>query len=245
MGNSDSGKKSSENLHENHRARLREKFMADAESLSEHEVLELLLFYALPRVNTNDTAHRLINEFGSISEVLSAPTDLLESVKGIGENAAVFLSTIGLLIKKYYSPLVSDREEKFSFGTYKKPLIDLFATFDKEVFIMIFLDENHKVKAKKTITGHHKDKVELDMRDITEAVVSYKPSYVIIAHNHLSGNPHPSEADDNATSKINMICSLNGAELVDHLIFSDDKTYSYRFESRLDLIKERTKSVLS
>lgn len=245
MEKSDSKKRIIENLHKDHRKRLRDKFIADADSLTEHEVLELLLFYALPRVNTNNIAHRLINEFGSVAEVIAAPPKLLESVEGVGKNAAVFLSTIGLLMKKYYSPLTREPEEMFSFAAYKKPLTDLFATFDKEVFIMIFLDENHKVKARKTITGHQKDKVKLDMRDITEAIVSYKPTYVIIAHNHLSGDPHPSEADDNATSKINMICSLNGAELVDHLIFSDDKTYSYRFESRLDLIKERAKTVLS
>ena len=87
------------NLHSGHRERLRDKFKNGKESFKEHELLELLLSYSIPRKDTNALAHSLINEFGSLKNVLNADAELLSSVKGVGDNSACFLSLVGYLTK--------------------------------------------------------------------------------------------------------------------------------------------------
>ncbi len=82
-------------MHEGHRARMRDKYLKSGiSSLSEHEIAELLLFYSMPRVNTNEAAHRLIDTFGSLSNALDADAKDLINVKGIGEQTAVFLKLV-------------------------------------------------------------------------------------------------------------------------------------------------------
>lgn len=85
------------NVHENHRCRLRERFVKSPESLSKHELLELALFSALPRVNVNPVAHRIINKFGTLGAALHAPVSELESIDGVGPAAAAFISVMGAL----------------------------------------------------------------------------------------------------------------------------------------------------
>ena len=88
-------------LHEGHRQRLRERFLRDPESLAEHELLELALFYAIPRRDTNDIAHSLIEQFGSLSGVLEADIELLKTVSGIHNGAAAFLRVLGEASRRY------------------------------------------------------------------------------------------------------------------------------------------------
>ena len=82
------------NVHENHRGRLRERFVKSPESLSKHELLELALFSALPRVNVNPVAHRIINKFGTLGAALHAPVSELEAIDGVGPAAAAFLNAL-------------------------------------------------------------------------------------------------------------------------------------------------------
>lgn len=85
-------------IHEDHRSRMRQRFHDSPDSLAKHELVELLLFYAIPRRNVNDEAHRLIDKYGSVSQILHADIDSLSDVEGIGNGAATFLSLIGKII---------------------------------------------------------------------------------------------------------------------------------------------------
>ena len=87
-------------MHEGHRKRLIQKLLDKKEVLSDHELLEILLFFAIPRKNVNEEAHRLIDDFGSLKNVLNVDADTLESVEGIGEKSAVFLSLIGEIYRR-------------------------------------------------------------------------------------------------------------------------------------------------
>ena len=97
---------------EGHRERVKRRFLTeDLESFEAHNALEFLLFYGLPRIDTNGIAHRLIDRFGSFSEVLEAPLDELASVDGVGDNAAIFLKLIHSTVK-YYEDDVAEHDEK-------------------------------------------------------------------------------------------------------------------------------------
>lgn len=93
---------SSRNLHENHRARVRKRFEHEGlKTFADHNVLELLLFYSIPQKDTNDIAHRLLDEFGSLSAVFDAPKDVLMNVVGVGENTATLIKLMPELFSRY------------------------------------------------------------------------------------------------------------------------------------------------
>lgn len=97
-------------LHDGHRQRMRQQFLSHGpQSMADHELLELALFYAIPRRDTNETAHRLLEQFGSLDRVLTAPEQELEQVEGVGQNAAVLLRLIGAMGDRARQP---GREEK-------------------------------------------------------------------------------------------------------------------------------------
>ena len=206
-------------------------------------MLELILFNAMPRKNTNDIAHRLIDEFGSTYAVLNATTEQLMRVKGVGKTISCFLVTLGVVLQKCKS-----EEDKFpaifSFNDVRQPLIDAFKKYDEEVFMAFFLDKRNKIFERKTIYGKSKVKVDIDLTDLSKQVLLAKPTAMVIAHNHLNGSCRPSDDDDKATEKIAMILSLAGVPLLDHLIVSGENVYSYYYDKRLEKIREIVQSKL-
>lgn len=230
--------KTKENLHENHRQRLKDRFNANPESLNKHEILELMLFYAIPRKNVNPLAHRLLDKFGSLSAVLSASPDELCSVEGVGEATASFLSVLGKILNIVEEEeLVSDIK-LYNLETVKKYLFKFFAGFDKEVFFAFFLSKTDKIIAKVSYTSDRVDEINFLLSELTKSFATIKPHAVVIAHNHPSGNPTPSKKDDSATEKMYLMFSLSGVKLYDHVIVAENKIYSYSSDGRLAKIAE-------
>lgn len=223
-------------MHEHHRDRLRDKVFVNVNSLNEYEMLELILFNAMPRKNTNDIAHRLIDEFGSTYAVLNASVEELMRIEGVGKTISSYLVTLGVVLKK-----CQDEESKFptvfSFNDIRQPLIDAFRSYTEEVFMAFFLTKRNKIFARKTIYGNSQVKVDIDLTDLSKQVLLAKPAAVVIAHNHLNDCCYPSEDDDKATEKICMVLSLAGVPLLDHIIVSGENTYSYYYDKRLDKIR--------
>lgn len=222
-------------MHEMHRERMRKKLNDSGESLENHELLELLLYYALPRVNTNDVAHELIATFGSIGGVFEADTQMLVQVKGVGEKTAVFLKTIGLIMKRCGKSV--ELPKIFSFEQIREPIKKMFSHLKDEVFVAFFLDLKQRIIGKKIICDHSPYKVSIDLTEFSKQVISLKPTFVVIAHNHLSGNSEPTESDDKATEKLCMLLKLHNVNLVDHLVVTSDDVYSYYYNDRIDEIK--------
>ena len=226
----------SDNIHENHRQRLRTRFLQSPQSLNKHELLELLLFYPIPRKNVNPEAHKLIDKFGSVSGVLNASAEDLTSVEGIGENTATFLTLIGKLIQ-----VTSEEEQEeytlFNFNTAKSYLTKFFAGYDREVFYAFFLSKTDKVIAKVAYTSEKINEINFLLSEFSRSFASIKPHAMIIAHNHPSGNATPSKKDDESTSKIYLLLSLSGIKLYDHVIVAGKSVYSYSKDGRLDVIK--------
>ncbi len=230
-------------MHEHHRDRLRSKAIKDVKTLSTYEQLELLLFSVVPRKNTNEIAHRLIDEFGSVQRVLQASPDMLENIEGVGPKTAAFLVTLG----QVYNEFVKDEIEFpkfFNFAEIRKPLIKLFEPYSEEVFVTFFLDSRQKIISKKTVFGNSAKSVEVDLNDFSKQVVLNKAKFVVIAHNHLGASPEPSVQDDNTTEKICVILSLMGVPLIDHIIVAGEKVYSYYYDNRLEDIKNKARKTL-
>ncbi len=223
--------------HDGHRDRLREKI--DKGGLQDHEYLELVLCTAMPRRNTNDIAHRLLSEFGSVPGVFSADYAQLVKIKGVGNGMAGFIASLGKLINKHYSKEVAlyrGRFETERFISYLKTNYD-----DKpyEVMDAYFLDEQKFVIASKSFSRGVADRVEFDPEIFTQLLLEFKPAGVVLVHNHPNGSFLPSDADDKTTEKCQIACSYHNVMLCDHFIASKEGVYSYFKANRLvEIIKK-------
>lgn len=226
-------------MHEKHRERLREKAITNIDALQDHELLELILFSAKPRVNTNDTAHLLLQNFGSLSGVFSAPASALEEIDGVGKITASFLVTLGAVIKKCSEKLDKTPIKIFSLETLRESLISTFKEYDSEVLIVYYLNKNQQIIGKNFIGDHLTDTVNVDMQDFCSRIVYNKPSFVVLAHNHLSGNPRPSKNDLSTTEKLCYLLAINNVKLLDHIIVAGSKVFSFFHEGLLDDISKR------
>ena len=227
-----------ENLHSGHRDRMTEKFMMNPSYMHEHEILEMLLYYAIPRVDTNPIAHRLLRMFGSLNGVFKATPEKLSAVEGVGDKTACFISLIGEISKRtcVHEDALSNIDT-FAFHKNKDDLIAYFKNFKEERFIILMFNDKLKLLSHAQFSDDNVSSVSADIPEIAFAFAIHKPKYAIIAHNHPSGNAMPSTADDFATAKLNAICSLHGVSLVDHIICTKNDAYSYHYDNKLDKIK--------
>ena len=222
-------------MHEHHRDRLRDKAVKDVSLLTDVELLEIILFGCIPRRNTNELAHKLIHEFGSIASVFSANPEHLATIDGIGPTTAAHIAALNRILC-----CIEERNDLFpkffSFNEICAPLVEFFKGYKEEVFLAFFLDKKQKILARKIVLGHETYSVEIDLNDFAKQIVMMKPAFVAIAHNHLFGGTTPSEFDDVATQKIAVVAELNGAVLLDHLVVCQDKVYSYYYDHRFELL---------
>ena len=220
-------------IHKEHRKRLRERFDKDPGGFTKHELLELLLFYAIPRRNVNPVAHKLLAKYGSVKNVLRADGKDLAEVDGIGESAATYLNLIGKLLD-VVADEKQDETKIYRFDDIKIYLLNLFKAATAEQFCAIYLSKNERILFKEVYTDNDKNGVSVDMIPFSRSFSNVKPYAVVIAHNHPSGNPAPSVRDDTATEKLAMLFSL--VRLYDHLIVGATDVFSYRMDGRLDKI---------
>ncbi len=226
-------------IHAGHRERAIEGFLKNTGGLNDHQVLEILLFFAIPRIDTNPLAHKLIKMFGDLKGVFSATHTQLMSVDGVGKKTASFILAIAEVFKR----IEYKKEKQISFSNPQETKDYLFGIFDglsHEKFMMILLDSKFKLLAKVEFTDRQRDKVSAEIPEVVSAINIYKPTYAIMAHNHTSGNAKPSNEDNFATKKINLICELNGVNLIDHIIISANNAFSYKGENLIDNIKRQS-----
>lgn len=225
-------------MHEGHRERMYDKFLKDKSLLSEHELLELLLFYSIAQKNVNPLAHELIDRFGSLQNVLSADKNALMSVNGVGLKTATFLKFIEYLA--YELPLKQNVQFKsLSLDSCKNVLTDYFKPCVKEYFLILYLNKSNKVIAQQTLSSNEYDNVTIDLRELSNSIATNKPFAALCAHNHLSGTPLPSRNDDITTQKLALLFNLQGVSFYDHIIVSGDSCFSYHYDGDLDKMKEK------
>lgn len=222
-------------LHTGHRKRLRERFLKEGlDSFEDHQVLELLLFQAVPRLDTNPIAHKLMKRFGSLSAVLEADPKDVASVEGVGENAAAFLSMLPHVTRRYFHDRVKhSRKPLNSSESAAEYLVPLMAGRSEEVFYVICLDSQLRVLYPALISkGTVKDAL-VHPRHVAEAAVRHKAASVILAHNHPAGSAKPSSHDHKLTRSLVQALGGINVQVVDHVIVAGELTYSFSREGTL------------
>lgn len=219
-------------LHAGHRDRLRARFLKEGlDHFEDHQVLELLLFHAVPRKDTNPIAHKLIDRFGSLYAVLEADAKDLTSVGGIGTNVAAFLTLIPQVTRRYSLDRVThSRKPLSSPEAAAEYLLPLMAGRAEEVFYVICLNSALHVLYPALISeGTVKDAV-VHSRHVIEAAVRHRASSVILSHNHPGGNTKPSTQDHKITRKLVQALGHIDIQVADHIIVAGDKTFSFSHE---------------
>lgn len=229
-----------DNIHSGHRERMTEKLLNNANTFCDHELLEVLLFNFLPRVDTNATAHRLLNTFGTLQNLFSATPEEILSIKGIGKKTAEKIVLLGKIIEKVYSKKETLPNKPFDMlSNFKDDIIKMFEDARAEKIIIILLDKKNYPFVKLEYRGGNYSSVSANVEDVIHAFAINKPHSVILCHNHPSGNPTPSIEDDFTTAKFYMLCSVSGIVLVDHLIVGkNNEVYSYFLNGKLHTLKE-------
>ncbi len=225
-----------ENLHSSHRERMRQRLLEHgAEAMHDHEILEMLLYYAIPRGDTNPIAHRLINDFGSLTGVLEAAPEDLMKVEGVGERSASLIKLIAPVCKRYLKdrsehnrPMVKERE----YG----PFMSRFFVGEKDEAVYVAaLDNKRCVLATRCVGRGSVNATAVSARKIVEFAVQTNAAAIILAHNHPNGSALPSRADVKTTSHVRTVLEFLGIELVDHVIVSGEDYLSLRANGQLNL----------
>ncbi|OUO39671.1 JAB domain-containing protein [Flavonifractor sp. An306] len=214
--------------HDGHRQRMKTEFLARPDSFPDHKVLELLLFYANPRSDTNPLAHELIEHFGSLAGVLDATPEELQKVKGVGEHAAVLFKVVKELAGRYLTIRTQVDDIAQSSKDYYTLLRPYFFGARNEMLCLLCLDGKHKVLGVRRLGEGNVNAVTVTTRLIAEAALSLNAAGVVLAHNHVSGLAFPSPEDLATTQSLASILSTMSITLVDHLIFVDDDMVSLR-----------------
>lgn len=217
------------NVHDGHRARMKQKFLTNGlESFTDIEAIELLLFFAIPRRDTNELAHVLLQRFHSFRGVLEAPAALLQETPGIGESAAVLISLVTALNRRYLSTARKLGEpllDSTAAGAYLKPL---YAYCREERVILLCLDSASRLLCCRTLNEGTARSVDFTVRDVVDVALRENAVRVILSHNHVSGTALPSGADNGVTAQLYQALRLVGVELADHIIVCDDDFVSMR-----------------
>lgn len=214
----------SESLHKNHRKRLRKELIEQSfdDNISDHKVMEALLFYGVPQKDTNNMAHELINKFGSIHGILEAnPNDLFQ-VKGMTERAVTLIKLILPLSRRYHI-------DKYK-GRYKFNSVDEIGDYIKkkhygyreEVFMVTtFTGEGAKISTD-IINKGDMTSVAMSIKSIVQCVLKHNAPYAVISHNHVGGTALPSREDLEMTRTLNHTLHQMNVRLLDHIIVAAD-----------------------
>ena len=218
-----------------HRERVRKKFLENGfNGLEDYEVLELLLFYVIPRKDTKAIAKELIKKFKTLANVLKADTLELKTVNGLGDVAITFLKMMGALPEKIYKDelknqkLIKDDKNKI---TDKEVLLSFLRNKigyeDVEKFYVIYLSSSNEVIAFEESSSGTLDRSSIYPREIYKRVIMENAKSIIIAHNHPSGNTCPSKCDIDITNEIAKGLKNFGALLLEHIIITRDSYFSF------------------
>lgn len=214
---------SQKQTHTGHRARVKKRFRAEGlDHFDEIHVLELLLFYCVPRSDTNPLAHRLLDHFGSLSQVLDAPVEELEKVEGVGENISTFLSLITAAGRYYSVNHVAQNKIVSSVDECGDYLMPYFYGRRNETVFLLCLDAKCKVICCREVGEGSVNSANIPIRRIVEMALGANATTVVLAHNHPSGVAVPSSDDIHTTHRVAKALSAVDITLFDHIIVADN-----------------------
>ncbi len=212
-----------------HRERLRTRFRdAGTEALTDYEMLELLLFRALPRRDVKPLAKQLIAKFGSFAEVICAPASRLAEVKGLGDTAITELKIVQAAASRLAKGAVQKRTVLSSWSAVLDYCRTAMAFAEKEQLRILFLDKRNQLIADEVQQTGTVDHTPVYPREVVKRALELSATAIIIVHNHPSGDPTPSRADIQMTQSIIDIASPLGISVHDHIIVGKDGHASFK-----------------
>ena len=211
-----------------HRQRLRDRFeKSGAEGMHDYELLELLLTYAIPRMDVKPLAKRLIAAFGSLSGVLDADMNKLQRVRGVGPMTATLIRLVNQLYSTYLAEnmkkgdVLSSPEAVLKFARVR------LSGLKHEAFMVIFMNTKNEVIDYAMLQEGTVDNVAVYPRRIIERALARHASGLILVHNHPSGNPSPSKEDQMLTRDIATAAHTLDIRVLDHIIVGKDGYFSF------------------
>lgn len=217
-------------LHEGHRQRLKEKYLYDSDTLTDSEFLELLLFYAVPRKNTNEIAKRMINEFVTLADLCEADPKNISNACNVSEHIALLIS----LVSKVSKRTAVINKEKMSSSKINMPesagkhAITLFTASCYEQFYLICLNSQKRIMNSALVQKGTINEVPVYTRQVVELALRHKAHSVILAHNHPGGSLTPSQEDINITRAIESALATISIAVNDHIIVAGDSFISLK-----------------
>ncbi|MBR2971109.1 MAG: hypothetical protein IKC48_04885 [Clostridia bacterium] len=227
--------------HDGHRERLRQAAYMDPDlsSFSDYQTLEFLLSFTIPRKDTNEIAHELLERFGSMDAVFKASPAELFDVPNMTQNASYLISYFNSIHRKILISKAKETRTMTSYAQAKRILSPYFADLPIENVYMATLDINNKVMSIVKVNSGYVDSSPFDISKVVSVATSIKAKEIVVAHNHPGGNPQPSAQDRTLTSVLYMTLSAMNIELADHLIFAGDSAYSFFIHGNFDGNAER------
>ncbi len=222
-------------VHDGHRQRLKEEFLAKGfdENTPPHKIMEMLLFYSIPRKDTNEIAHNLVNRFGgTVSGVLDASVEELVKVDGVSHHTAALIKLMVPIVRCY---LTEKNEKKNVYSNIDEVcdfLVQKYISYTKEMFSVISFSGSGRKLGFDILGEGNVSEVNVSIREVVETAINRKAVSVIIAHNHPDGVAIPSQGDIAVTRKIQSALSHINIKLLDHIIIGGDD-YVSLCQSRL------------
>ncbi len=213
-----------ENLHAGHRKRMKEQLLSGmfSENTPPHILLEMLLYFSVPRQDTNPLAHRLLNQFGSIEAVLNAPTDELIKIKGVTENTVSLFKLYLLINQKTATDKLASVEELRTTEEIGRYLQERYRMRKRECVSLLCLRGDGKILSFDVIGEGDIASVGVSTRSILEKALKYDATVVVLAHNHPSGIALPSAVDIEVTRGLALSLKQVGIKLLDHIILAEN-----------------------
>lgn len=215
-------------LHEGHRQRVKDRYLIEGlDSFEDHQVLEFLLFYCIPMKDTNELAHKMISEFGSLAGIFEAdPKDICKRCR-VSANTAILLTLIPSLARRYFKEKWGDKPVLSSSTKAGEYAVSLFVGRTYEVFYVICLDSQNRVNYAVLVHEGTINETPVYPRIIVEAVLRHQANSVILAHNHPGGSLPPSDADLQVTKRITAALETISVHVADHIIVAGDRYFSF------------------
>lgn len=212
-----------------HRQRLRDRFLNGGPSaMPEYELLELLLFGAVPRQDMKPLARKLLDTFGDLNRVITAPRARLESVVGVGDAVVLQLKLAEAIAQRMMRARVMHKPVLSSWDALLDYCHTSMAHRETEQFRILFLDRKNTLIADEEQAKGTVDHVPVYPREVVKRALELNASALILVHNHPSGDPTPSQADISMTHQIQDACRVLGLTLHDHLIVGKSREVSFR-----------------
>ena len=220
-------------VHEGHRDRMRTRFMQEgADGFATHEILEMLLYGTIPRGDTNEIAHHLLDEFGSISNLIEAEPEEIAKTAGVGMKSAVFLSLLHELVRRYEKDKIESKPALVSLSRAVDFCRALLAYRTTEYFYTICLDSRRRVLHTTKISEGTVNGASVSLRLVAEKALRYKATGILLCHNHPNGTVKPSFDDISLTAQLKKMLEPLGIEVIDHIIIGENQYFSF-FENGL------------